>query len=84
MRMFNRVLYGLLVVTAVLAPTATAGSGSAVRTYGGPGANVQGQVDTQTTGTLPFTGLDVAVLVVAGLLMLSVGIVIRRLGRNRA
>ncbi len=80
--MLNRMLFGLLVVAAVAAPTASAADGSSLRGYGGPGAVVQGQV--ASPGTLPFTGVDVAVFVVAGLLVLAVGFGMRRLGRDRA
>ena len=37
---------------------------------------------TQQTGTLPFTGVDLALLVAGGAFMLGLGLVARRLGRN--
>jgi hypothetical protein len=34
------------------------------------------------TGTLPFTGVDLALLTIGGFLMLALGLGARRLGRN--
>lgn len=81
--MINKLFVGLL-AAALVAPAALAGSGSSLSTYGSPGAKVQERIDTKTTGTLPFTGIDIAVLVAAGLLVLAIGIGFRRLGRDRA
>lgn len=82
--MFSRCLYALLVIAAVAAPAASAAEGSALKTYGGPGAVAQGRIESGTTGVLPFTGIDIAVFTVAGLLVVAVGITMRRLGRDRA
>jgi hypothetical protein len=50
--------------------------------YGG-GGGVQGEVEG-TGGALPFTGLDLALLVGGGLLLIVVGAGVRRLTRARS
>ncbi len=50
--------------------------------YGGVGGNVQGEVEGGG-GALPFTGLDLLLLVAAGAVLLGAGLVVRRLGRAR-
>ncbi len=57
--------------------------------YQGPAGAVQGQVRTgvtesRTLGSLPFTGLDLALGVGAGLLLLLTGGTLRRLATKRA
>jgi hypothetical protein len=72
----------LLAVPSVLAiAPAAALAGSVKAGYGG-GAGVQNEVG-QTAGvaaggSLPFTGLDLALLVIGGLMLLVVGMVLRR------
>lgn len=53
--------------------------------YGGVGGNVQGGVEGAGGGggSLPFTGLDLLLLVAAGALLLAAGVALRRLGRAR-
>ena len=41
-----------------------------------------GPTSTTSTGTLPFTGLDVVLLVAGGGVLLSAGFVVRRLSRR--
>jgi hypothetical protein len=45
--------------------------------------NIHNDASTGSDGTLPFTGLDVALLAVGGGGLLGAGLVIRRLSRNR-
>lgn len=67
----------VLVVLAV-APSAAFADGSQCQTY-----NPQTcQSLTSRSGALPFTGIDVGLLVVGGGALLSVGFVLRRLTRR--
>ena len=57
--------------------------------YGGTGGNIQGGVEGSTgggtgSGSLPFTGLDLLLLVGAGVLLLTAGLTLRRVGRVRS
>ena len=81
-----------LIVTAcavlALAPTALGASGSAGTGYGGNAGGVQNEVNqgavnaAASKGTLPFTGLDLALLVVGGLSLVIVGAGMRRASRR--
>lgn len=51
--------------------------------YGGTGGNIQGDVEG-SGGSLPFTGLDLLLLVGAGVLLLAAGFALRRVGRVRS
>lgn len=78
----------------VLAPTAFAAGGSAGSGYGGAGGNVQNDVQqgalnassgTESSGgSLPFTGLDLTLLVVGGMTLLVVGAGLRRAAKHKA
>ena len=46
-------------------------------------SQVGGTVEVDS-GTLPFTGLDLALIVGAGVALLAIGVLLRRLGRARA
>jgi hypothetical protein len=50
--------------------------------YGGTGGNIQG--DVEGSGSLPFTGLDLLLLVGAGALLLAAGFTLRRVGRAKS
>jgi hypothetical protein len=57
--------------------------------YGGVGPSIDEEVgdvagEVVTTGTLPFTGFDVALALGVGLLLVAIGVLTRRLGRARA
>jgi hypothetical protein len=57
--------------------------------YSGNGGNVQQQVQsaagrTQTLAGLPLTGLDLALFVGAGFVLLIAGLSVRRFAKNRA
>ncbi len=77
-------LLATMLAALVFASAAIAAGGSAAEGYGGPGGQVQTQVQGslgQTgSGTLPFTGLDLGLLVVGGIALILVGGAIRRLG----
>jgi hypothetical protein len=84
-----------IAVALAFAASALAGS-SLTSTYGGKAAGVQATVKgavTKTTrpavkgstaGTLPFTGLDLTLIVVGGIVLLVAGAGMRRAGRNKA
>jgi hypothetical protein len=80
------VLTGLLLVPVALAQSgSTSGTGylgTAGETQSGVGSG--GTLGAASQGTLPFTGLDLALLVSGGLVLLMVGAGVRRLTRSRA
>jgi hypothetical protein len=83
---FVAVLTGLLLVPVALAQSgSTSGTGylgTAGETQSGVGSG--GSLGAASQGTLPFTGLDLALLVSGGLVLLMVGAGVRRLTRSRA
>ena len=75
----------------VLAPSALAAGGSAGQGYGGKAGGVQNEVNQGAlnaaagkSSSLPFTGLDLALLVVGGVMLLIVGAGLRRAARRSA
>ena len=57
-------------------------------TYGGRGPDVDSQVDSgdvaaEQVGFLPFTGRDLALIVLGALLLVGMGMLTRRVARNR-
>jgi hypothetical protein len=83
--LFAAALAGLLLAPAVLAQSgSTSGQylGTAGETQSGVGSG--GTLGAASQGTLPFTGLDLALLVAGGLVLLMVGAGVRRLTRSRA
>lgn len=88
-------LRGTLFITTVVgflltAPLALAGGNTQLGGY--PGAGVAGGAENQgrnvgepvTSGTLPFTGLNLVLLVVGGLLLLGLGLMLTVRGRKNA
>jgi hypothetical protein len=82
-----------IAATALSALVLAAGAGAEAlqtpRGYQGPAGAVQQQVragvgESRTLGQLPFTGLDLALGVGAGLLLLLTGGAVRRLASKRA
>jgi hypothetical protein len=83
------IVFGVLVWVSL----ALAGD-SAVSGYAGQAGGIEDQVETsaavgtggvvETGGALPFTGLDLGLLVAGGLLLLGAGLVMRRLGREKS
>jgi hypothetical protein len=75
-------IVGAAVLALVAAPAAAAAGGSTLHGYGGSAGAVQGTV--QKSGSLPFTGLSLTGVLIAGLVLVAVGVVIRRMGRASA
>ena len=85
---------GAIAAAAVSALALAAGAGAQAQLqtpqgYQGPAGAVQQQVragvgESRTLGSLPFTGLDLALGVGAGLLLLLTGGAVRRAARQRA
>jgi hypothetical protein len=74
----------------VLAPAALGAGGSAGQGYGGNGGGVQNEVNQGALhaaagkSSLPFTGLDLALLVVGGVSLVVVGAGLRRAAKRSA
>lgn len=89
-----RLVIAVVLAAFVLAPAAVAaGGGSVLSGYGGEASptvvkvtsGTKGQSATQGTGdTLPFTGADLGLFLVAGSALVAVGLVVRRLGRENS
>jgi len=87
------VTLALVIGALVAAQVAMAGS-TVVNSYGSNAAKpvlqvkhvtkVQGAVASVKGKTLPFTGMDLGVLVVAGVGLLGLGLGLRRFGRDKA
>ena len=87
---------GAIAAAVLSALVLTASAGAATQSplqrpagYQGPAGAVQQQVragvgESRTLGSLPFTGLDLALGVGAGLLLLLTGGAVRRLASKRA
>lgn len=75
----------VLAVPSVLAMAPAALAGSVKAGYGG-GAGVQNEVGSAAgvaaSGSLPFTGLDLALLVIGGLMLLVLGTFLRRAAKR--
>jgi LPXTG-motif cell wall-anchored protein len=54
-----------------------AGQGASITAYGGSAGNLE-QAVVSHKGTLPFTGTSLALFVIVGIVLLAVGLVLRR------
>ncbi len=86
-----KVVFGMLTAALVAAPSALAVVGSAQHQYGGTAGVSQEQVQAanhaatvSSSGSLPFTGLDLMLLVGGGMLLLLTGIALYLVSRPRA
>jgi hypothetical protein len=76
------VVVGVAVACLVWASVAAAQS-PATGGYSGAGGQVQGDVGGAGSGSLPFTGLDLVLVIGAGLLLVAAGFTMRRLSRAK-
>jgi hypothetical protein len=78
-----KTIAALVLTLALLVPATALASSSTCQTYSPQTCNV---VTTQTgatsSGSLPFTGLDVVLLVAAGATLIGTGLVVRALTRR--
>jgi len=82
-RLFCVALIGALVLTGA----ALAAGSQKPSSYRGTAGNVQEQVKgagANTLGSLPFTGLDLALIVGGGLVLVIAGISVRRVASRKA
>ena len=84
-----RIYVGIATLVAALMAAPAAFAGSAVETYSGAGgasaAGVASGASASTAsdpGSLPFTGLDVGLLIGGGLVLLLIGVAMARLARR--
>jgi hypothetical protein len=78
------IIFGCLVTAVVVyAPVALAQQ-SSVDGYGGGAGGIQSEVESGGGGSLPFTGLDLGLLIGGGLVLLAVGLGLRRFARGNA
>lgn len=93
----RRSVLGFVLVLAVVfaAPAFATGNGPSKTVYPSTGAKVQGVVTKGTkasahvkgakaSGTLPFTGFDLGLMVGAGMLLVGTGLSLRLLTRERS
>jgi hypothetical protein len=78
----RRVLIALATLVVLGGSASSAFAETAPPGYQGNAGGVQATVETG--GTLPFTGLDLGLLIGGGLLMILVGVGLRRLSRSSA
>jgi hypothetical protein len=84
------ILTGVAAVALAVSAVALGGSSSAILgQYAGVGGEAQQSVPlsaqaVKAGGTLPFTGLDLALLAVGAIVLVLTGLAVRRAGRNRA
>jgi hypothetical protein len=76
-------LVGVLGLLALGVPTAAMAAGSSTcQAYSSQACQAVTTTATTSAGTLPFTGLDVVLLVAGGGTLLAAGFVVRRLSRR--
>ena len=82
-----RLALGAGLIGVLVSAGSAFGQTPAGRGYGGQGGNVQGEVAGEAgaaAGALPFTGMDLALMALAAVLLIATGLTMRRLGRARS
>ena len=97
MQRLKSLIVGVVVCVSMLVPASSAFAASASQSgYSKPSGSIQEQISTrhdpsetstttathEKSGSLPFTGLDVALIMAAGGVLLAMGFGIRRLSRT--
>jgi len=93
MRIVRVSLCAAVAALVICVPAFASGNNTLTSAYGSTPHNVSGVVKTttkpaakptavKTSGTLPFTGVDLGVVAGAAVLLLGVGLAFRRLGRQ--
>jgi len=80
-------IFGGVALATLVLPALALAQDPAVGGYGGPGGNAQNDVAGAgggVAGALPFTGLDLALMVAAAIMLVGAGLLMRRYGRARA
>lgn len=79
----KRIATLLVGISLMLAPSAAlASSSSTCQAYNPQLCSNVSAADASTSGTLPFTGLDVVLLAAGGGMLVGAGLVVRRLSRR--
>jgi hypothetical protein len=79
----KRIATLLVGISLMLAPSAAlASSSSTCQAYNPQLCSSVSAASTSTSGTLPFTGLDVVLLAAGGGMLVGAGLVVRRLSRR--
>lgn len=82
--------FAAAVFAALLVAAGAFAGGAILQGYGGQGGNISHQVGgtvsaaKPSSGTLPFTGLDLGLVAGGAMLLVLAGFAIRRSGRSRA
>jgi hypothetical protein len=79
---FRALLLSAIVLGLTVAPAAMAGSGYVSGGGGAQGDVASGVGGASSGGNLPFTGLDLALIVIGGVALLATGVLLRRAGRS--
>jgi hypothetical protein len=79
MRYLRRVALALTAMLVVGVPSALGQDDIAGQVYGDAGGGIEGDIAGAGSagGSLPFTGLDLAFIVIGGLALLAVGVLLR-------
>jgi hypothetical protein len=81
----KRLIGMVLVIAVLLVAPAAAAQDPTVDAYGGAAGDVAGALEeAPLVQALPFTGLDVALVVAAGLVLVALGVGLRQTARNRS
>jgi len=88
MKGLKRAVWGAALAALAWVPTALAGGGGvSADGYGGPAGVIQHKITSpasakHSTGTLPFTGTNLAIIVALAVLLVAIGFGMRRFARH--